>query len=93
MTTPNPSTRRVQWWRSALTARLALAGAFVALLLGAVDLGANGVGAGWSGAAASFAGFLTAITVIAAVATSWEHLVVNARSAGLVAADDPSVTR
>ncbi|MFV8049995.1 hypothetical protein [Mycobacterium sp. 48b] len=73
-----PVIRRRAWWRSAPAAALVLAGAFVALLLGVATDGQ------WATVLASLAGFATAITVIAAVATSWEHLVVNARSAGLV---------
>ncbi|NOP97146.1 hypothetical protein A5666_24555 [Mycolicibacterium fortuitum] len=57
---------------------MVLAGAILAILLGiSTDVQ-------WVTVLASFAGFATAITVIAAVATSWEHVVVNARSAGLV---------
>lgn len=87
MTTPIESSPRAEWWRSALTARLALAGTFVAILLAVID-----AGIGWSGVAASFAGFLTALTVIAAVATSWEHLVANACSDGLVESEAESRT-
>ncbi|WP_234790037.1 hypothetical protein [Mycolicibacterium fortuitum] len=89
MTTPIESSRRAStlsasgigrraWWRSAPAAGLVLAGAILAILLGiSTDVQ-------WVTVLASFAGFATAITVIAAVATSWEHVVVNARSAGLV---------
>lgn len=72
------SLRRATRGRSALTAGLVLAGAFVALLLSVATSGE------WATVLASLAGFATAITVIAAVATSWEHVVVNARSTGLV---------
>ena len=69
------SLRRATRGRGALTAGLVLAGAFVALLLSVATSGQ------WATVLASLAGFATAITVIA---TSWEHVVVNARSAGLV---------
>ncbi|MGW4097304.1 hypothetical protein [Mycobacterium sp. NPDC004974] len=77
MTTPIESSRRA-WWRSAPAAGLVLAGAFLAILLGVAIDGP------WATVLASLAGFATAITVIAAAATSWEHVVVNARSAGLI---------
>ncbi|MCV7065938.1 hypothetical protein H7H51_09765 [Mycolicibacterium farcinogenes] len=70
--------RRREWRRSALTAGLVLAGAVVAILLGVATSGQ------WAAVLASLAGFATAITVIAAVVISWEHIVVNARSHGLV---------
>ncbi|WKG02286.1 hypothetical protein [Mycolicibacterium sp. HK-90] len=89
MTTPIESSRRAiahavsglrrrEWRRSALTAGLVLAGAVVAILL---SVATNGQ---WATAMASLAGFATAITVIAAAVISWEHIVVNARSHGLV---------
>jgi hypothetical protein len=57
--------------------RLVLAAAFAVLLLAAA------ASAQWA-TLASLAGFATAITVIAAVVISWEHIVVDARSDGLV---------
>ncbi|MGV9803473.1 hypothetical protein ACWDTP_36035 [Mycobacterium sp. NPDC003449] len=85
MTTPIESTRREDtravsgirhraWWRGALVAGLIFAGAVVAILLGVHG----------AGAVASAAGFVTAITVIAATVISWEHGVVNARTDGLI---------
>jgi hypothetical protein len=41
-------------------------------------------GGEWATGLASLAGFATAITMIAAVVINWEHVVVSARSAGLV---------
>jgi hypothetical protein len=70
--------RRREWWRTALPAGLALAGAFVAILLGVATSGERAT------ALASLAGFAIAITVIAAAVISWERVVVNARSTGLV---------
>lgn len=70
--------RRRGWPLSALTGGLVLAGALVALLLSVATDGQ------WATVLASLAGFATAITVIAAAVISWEHVVVNARSAGLV---------
>lgn len=72
------SLRRAVRGRSALTAGLVLIGAFVALLLSVATSGE------WATALASLAGFATAITMIAAVVISWEHVIVSARSAGLV---------
>ncbi|KHO18787.1 hypothetical protein A5761_02465 [Mycolicibacterium setense] len=64
--------------RSVLIAGLVFAGAVAALLLaGATD-------GQWATVLASLAGFTTAITVIAAAVISWEHVVVHARSEGLV---------
>ncbi|MEV0673341.1 hypothetical protein [Mycobacterium sp. NPDC050441] len=64
--------------RGALTAGLVLAGALVALLFSVATSGE------WATVLVSLAGFATAITMIAAVVISWEHVVVSARSAGLV---------
>lgn len=69
MTTPNASSRR-----AVLTAGLVLAGASGIVLLGAAT----------DGLLASLAGFVTAISVIAAGVISWERVVVSARSEGLV---------
>lgn len=77
-TEPSRSRRHV-WWRSELTARVTLAGAFVAILLGAVYASGD-----WARLVASFAGFATAITLIAAAVIGWEHVVGDAQSAGLV---------
>jgi nicotinamide riboside transporter PnuC len=63
---------------SVLIGGLVLAGALVALLL---SVAADGQ---WVTVLASLAGFATAITVIAAAVISWEHVIVNARTAGLV---------
>ncbi|MBU8818822.1 hypothetical protein [Mycolicibacterium goodii] len=63
--------------RGARRTRLVLAGAFAALLLAAA------ASAPW-GTLASLAGFATAITVIAAAAIGWEHVVVHARTDGLI---------
>jgi hypothetical protein len=79
-TSTGPSrTRRHTWWRSELTARVTLAGAFVAILLGVVYATGD-----WARIVASLAGFATAITLIAAGVIGWEHVVGDARSAGLV---------
>ena len=79
-TSTGPSrTRRHTWWRSELTARVTLAGAFVAILLGVVYATGD-----WARVVASLAGFATAITLIAAAVIGWEHVVGDARSAGLV---------
>ncbi len=89
MTTPIESSRRavshaVSGFRrrhgrsSTLAVGLVLAGALVALLLSVATSGQ------WAAVLASLAGFATAITVIAAAVISWEHVVVNARSAGLI---------
>lgn len=59
-------------------AGLVLAGALVALLLSVATDGQ------WATVLASLAGFAIAITVIAAAVISWEHVIVNARTAGLV---------
>lgn len=63
--------------RLARRTRLVLAGAFAALLLAAA------ASAQWA-TLASLAGFATAITVIAAAFIGWEHVVVDARSDGLI---------
>ncbi|WP_244438565.1 hypothetical protein [Mycolicibacterium septicum] len=89
MTTPIESSRRASthsasgirrrdWPLSVPAAGLVLAGAVVALLLSVATDGQ------WATVLASLAGFATAITVIAAAVISWEHVVVNARTAGLV---------
>ncbi|MGV0738275.1 hypothetical protein ABQF35_14055 [Mycobacterium syngnathidarum] len=78
MSTPIEYLRRAIRRPAALTAALVVVGTVVAILLG---VAADGP---WATVLASLAGFATAITVIAAVATSWEHVVVDARSAGLV---------
>ncbi|MGV0811920.1 hypothetical protein ABQF34_08135 [Mycolicibacterium boenickei] len=70
--------RRRDGGRIALAAGLVLAVAVVAILLSVLTSGQ------WAAALASLAGFAIAITVIAAAAISWEHIVVNARSHGLV---------
>ncbi len=44
-------------------------------------------GGEWATVLASSAGFATAITMIAAAVISWEHVVVSARTAGLVESD------
>lgn len=75
-TTSTAGIRRRTRWRNALAAGSVLAGVFVVILLGVATRG--------PGAVASLAGFVTAITVIAAAVISWEHVVVNARRAGLV---------
>ena len=73
-----PGTQRRGWWRSAAL-RTALAGAFVAILVGLIYASGESVYV-----AASLAGFAVAITLIAAAVISWERLVAGARSAGLV---------
>ena len=73
--------RRRARWRNALATGSVLAGVVVAILLGVATRG--------PGAVASLAGFVTAITVIAAAVISWEHVLVNARSAGLVESRAP----
>ncbi|CQD15100.1 hypothetical protein BN970_03141 [Mycolicibacterium conceptionense] len=78
MTTPIESLRRAIRRPGALTAALVVGGATVAILLGISTAGQ------WVTVLASLAGFATAITMIAAVVISWEHVVLNARSAGLV---------
>ncbi|WP_231395932.1 hypothetical protein [Mycobacterium sp. URHD0025] len=84
MTTPIESTRRGTHSvsgmhpRSALIAGLVLAGGFAAILLAVATDGQ------WATVLASLAGFATAITVIAAAVISWERVVVDARSEGLV---------
>ncbi len=87
MTTPIESPRRASSPtvpglrtrdRRRVTSGLVIAGVFVAVLIGVAT------SAEWAGMLASLAGFATAITVIAAVAISWEHVVVDARSEGLV---------
>ncbi|WP_243858156.1 hypothetical protein [Mycobacterium sp. DL440] len=82
MTTPIESLRRSVGRPGALTAALVVVGAFVATLLG---VAINGQ---WAAVLASLAGFATAITVVAAVAISWEGVVGNARSVGLVESRD-----
>ena len=67
------------WWRSATASRLALAGAFLAILVGLI----YGTGE-WAHVVASLAVFTTAISLIAAATISWERVVVTAQSAGLV---------
>ena len=59
--------------------RIALGGAFMAILLGVVY--ATGE---WAHVVASLAAFATAITLIAAAVISWERVVSTAESAGLV---------
>ena len=76
--------RRREWWRSALTARVALAGAFFAILLGVVYASGDS-----ARTVASCAGFATAITLIAAAVISWEHVVADAQTDGLVEPSDP----
>ncbi|MDH6198972.1 VIT1/CCC1 family predicted Fe2+/Mn2+ transporter [Mycobacterium frederiksbergense] len=76
-----------QWWQSALIAGLALAGAFVAILLGVHTSGQ------WAGPVASLAGFAVAITVITVAVISWERVVANARSNGLVEPPGPPEPR
>jgi hypothetical protein len=78
MTTTIEYLRRAVRQPGALTAALVAVGAVVAILLA---VSADGQ---WASALASLAGFATAITMIAAVVINWEHVVVNARTAGLV---------
>ena len=80
-TTSVSGMRRRVGRRNALAAGSVLAGVLVAILLGVATSG--------PGAVASLAGFLIAITVIAAAVISWEHVVVNARRAGLVESRAP----
>lgn len=74
-----PAGGRREWWQSSFTARIALAGAFVAILLGTVSTTED-----WAHATASVVGFLAAITLIVASAVGWERVVNGAESAGLV---------
>jgi hypothetical protein len=69
-------------WRTA--PRLALGGAFGAILLGTIY--ATGE---WAHVVASLAGFATIITLIAAAVISWERVVLTAESAGLVERSRP----
>ena len=68
---------RTGWGRR--VPRMALGGAFVAILIGIIY--ATGE---WPHVVASLAGFATAITLIAVAVISWERVVVTAASAGLV---------
>jgi hypothetical protein len=63
--------------RNATVLRLAVAGMFALILLGAAQEGAP--------ALPTLLGFATAITILAAAFIGWERQVANAESAGLVA--------
>lgn len=80
MTTPIESAR--PWWRRAPAVGLVSVAAVLALLLGILT------DVQWATGLASLAGFAAAITVIAAVATCWEHVVVDARTERLVETED-----
>jgi hypothetical protein len=72
-TAASTTTRR----RNATILRLALAGMFALILLGAAQ--------GSAPALPTMLGFATAITILAAAFIGWERQVANAESAGLVA--------
>lgn len=69
------------WWRSAPTARAALAAVFLAILFGTIYASAE-----LAHTVASTVAFATAITLIAAAVAGWERVVVTAQDAGLVGA-------